>query len=264
MVELGAGSTVTPRNQSTRRAASTASDDVLREIDVTIERGELCAVLGPSGSGKSTLLHVIGALVRPTQGSVVVDGVELTTAGDDELARLRRERIGFVFQAFNLVPVLSVEEIVALPAQLAGVRPSAFRPRVERLLDEVGLAGLHRRRPAELSGGEQQRTAIARALVMQPSILLADEPTGNLDSDTGRRILDLFGRLHDEGQTLVVVTHDATVAKIAQRVLHLRDGRIARSSRLAGHGPDAATLVHRAVDAGLDAGLNDGRAAEGA
>ena len=199
--------------------------EALRGVSLSIPRGQLAAVVGPSGSGKSTLMHSLAGLDRPTSGDVVLDGVELTRLGDGALTLLRRRRIGFVFQFFNLLPMLSAEENVTLPLALGGVRPE--RGWVDELLGRVGLAARRRHRPTELSGGQQQRVAIARALVTRPAVLFADEPTGNLDSRTGGEILELLRELVDEaGQTTVIVTHEPRGAATADRVLVLADGRL--------------------------------------
>jgi len=200
--------------------------DALRGIDLTIRRGEFVSVIGPSGSGKSTFLNVIGALDQPTAGEVVLGGRSLARCSRTELARLRSETIGFVFQAFNLVPGMTVAENVALPAVLARRKPPEYRDDVARLLDLVDLANKAERLPGQLSGGEQQRVAIARALIMDPPILLADEPTGNLDSKAGEGIIELIEASHDAGRTIVLVTHDMRLASRAERVVHLRDGMI--------------------------------------
>jgi putative ABC transport system ATP-binding protein len=206
--------------------ADEARVDAVRGIDLTIEKGEFVAIVGPSGSGKSTLLNLIGALDQPTAGEVVLAGRPLARCTRAELARLRSTTLGFVFQAFNLVPGISAMENVALPAVLARRRPAEYRLDVEHLLDLVGLAEKADRLPGQLSGGEQQRVAFARALVMDPPILLADEPTGNLDSKAGEGIVDLLEASHDAGRTIVLVTHDLRLASRAQRVVHLRDGEI--------------------------------------
>jgi len=200
--------------------------DAVRGVDLAIGRGEFVAVIGPSGSGKSTLLNLMGALDRPTSGEVLLSGQPLSRCSRKELARVRGLTIGFVFQAFNLVPGISAWDNVALPAVLLRKRPAEYRDEVTRLLDLVGLSSKADRLPGQLSGGEQQRVAFARALVMDPPILLADEPTGNLDSKAGDAIVDLLDASHDAGRTIVLVTHDLRMASRAQRIVHLRDGEI--------------------------------------
>lgn len=197
---------------------------ILHPIDYVIDSGEFVAVVGPSGSGKSTLLGLLAGLDAPTTGQIVIDGIDITTLGEDALARLRGEKIGFVFQFFHLVPSLTAFENVMVPMEIAGRRDAARR--AERLLEEVGLIGRAHHYPSQLSGGEQQRVAIARALANDPPIVLADEPTGNLDSTTGRHIMELLVSVRrTRGSTLVLVTHDAELAAFADRRLVLRDGR---------------------------------------
>lgn len=200
--------------------------DAVRGISLTIGSGEFVAVIGPSGSGKSTVLNLIGALDQPTSGEVLLSGQSLASRSRKELARIRGVTVGFVFQAFNLVPGISVSENVALPAVLLRRRPAEYRDEVARLLDLVGLSSKADRLPGQLSGGEQQRVAFARALVMDPPILLADEPTGNLDTKAGQAIIDLLEASHNAGRTIVLVTHDMRLASQAQRIVHLRDGEI--------------------------------------
>jgi ABC-type lipoprotein export system ATPase subunit len=200
--------------------------DAVRGISLAIDRGEFVAVIGPSGSGKSTVLNLMGALDQPTDGEVLLSGRSLARCSRKELARIRGLTVGFVFQAFNLVPGISAAENVALPAVLFRKRPAEYREEVARLLDLVGLSAKADRLPGQLSGGEQQRVAFARALVMDPPILLADEPTGNLDTKAGEAILDLLEASHDAGRTIVLVTHDMRLASQAQRIVHLRDGEI--------------------------------------
>jgi putative ABC transport system ATP-binding protein len=200
----------------------------LRGVDIAVEEGEFVAIMGSSGSGKSTLLHILGGLDRPTEGSVAIHGRRYDNLGDRELTRLRGEVFGFVFQFFNLLPTLSASENVLLPALVAGENPSHHANRVDELLAVVGLTDRAAHRPSEMSGGEQQRVAIARALLRRPQVMLADEPTGNLDSTSGSMVLALLRRLVDEGQTVVMVTHDAGAAALADRILYFRDGQIVR------------------------------------
>ena len=197
---------------------------ILHPLDLTIMSGQFVAVLGPSGSGKSTLLGLVAGLDAPSTGAIVIDGVDITTLGEDALARLRGEKIGFVFQFFHLVPSLTAFENILVPMEIVGRRDAVARART--LLGEVGLADRSDHLPAHLSGGEQQRVAIARALSVDPRVVLADEPTGNLDSATGREIIDLLERLAAEhGSTIIVATHDADLAARAPRRLAMRDGR---------------------------------------
>jgi putative ABC transport system ATP-binding protein len=201
--------------------------EALRGVDLTIQRGEFVALVGPSGSGKSTVLNLIGGLDRATSGQVWIDGVELSATDERALTRHRRQHVGFVFQTFNLLPRLSAEENVALPLMFSGVPHEERLNRARALLQRVGLTHRLTHRPTQLSGGEQQRVAIARALVGQPALLLADEPTGNLDTTTGGEIMALLKELNRESDlTLLVVTHDPEVAAFADRVVSLRDGRV--------------------------------------
>jgi putative ABC transport system ATP-binding protein len=200
--------------------------EILHGVDIDVFAGEFVAIMGPSGSGKTTCLEILGALSRPSQGSYRFEGRPLEQLDDDSLADLRASRIGFVFQTFNLMPRMSAVRNAALPLLYAGVARREREERARVLLDRVGLGHRLGHRPAELSGGERQRVAIARALANQPRVILADEPTGNLDRATSREILELFGELHREGCTLVVVTHSHEVAASAQRVIRLCDGRI--------------------------------------
>jgi putative ABC transport system ATP-binding protein len=202
---------------------------VFDALTFQLSAGETVALLGASGSGKTTLLNLLAGIDAPDAGRVTIDGTDIHALGEPERTLFRRYHIGFVFQFFNLIPTLTVGENVALPMELVDREPDASRARTERLLDEVGLSGMADRYPETLSGGEQQRTAIARALSHQPRLLLADEPTGNLDGATGRVVLDLLVSLRkDEGATLVLVTHDPEVAAVADRRIHLLDGRIDR------------------------------------
>ena len=195
-------------------------------VTLEVRRGEFVAVMGPSGSGKSTLLNILAGLERPTRGEVVVDGAELGGLDEVALARYRREKVGMIFQAFNLLPRYRVLENVAMPLVFAGVPRERRLARARTILGRLGMAPRAEHRPSQLSGGELQRTAIARALVTEPSLLLADEPTGNLDSANGESLLALLAELHARGQTIVLVTHDAGIASRAQRIVRMRDGRI--------------------------------------
>jgi putative ABC transport system ATP-binding protein len=207
-----------------------AAVDALRGVSVDFPRGELTGIVGPSGSGKSTLMHILAGLDRPTEGSVRIDGTEITTLDDKHLTELRRDKLGFVFQFFNLVPVLSAEENIALPVRIAG--RDVDREWLDGLLRTVDLTDRRSHRPSELSGGQQQRVAIARALMSRPAVVFADEPTGNLDSKSGADVLDLLRKSVDEfGQTVVMVTHDPRVASYADRVVVLADGEIVHDGR---------------------------------
>ena len=201
--------------------------DALRGVSLEVARGKLTTVMGPSGSGKSTLMHILAGLDRPTAGTVTIDGNEITALGDTELTKLRRTHIGFIFQFFNLLPMLSAEENITLPLTIAGEKVQ--REWVEQLLESVGLKDRRKHRPSELSGGQQQRVAIARALVSKPTVVFADEPTGNLDSKTAGEILELLRvAVESTGQTTVMVTHEARSAAIADRILFLADGNIVK------------------------------------
>ena len=214
----------------------------LRGVSLEFPDGEFAAIMGPSGSGKSTLLHLLGALDKPSSGRVIVGGTDLSGLSDRKLTLLRRERMGFVFQFFNLIPTLSAEENILLPALIAGEKAGKYSGRLDELLDLVGLSARRTHRPDELSGGEQQRVAIARALVRNPDIILADEPTGNLDSTTGAGVLDLLkesaGRYD---QTILMVTHDPRAAAFADRVVFLSDGRVVDEAR----DPDPEGILER-------------------
>jgi putative ABC transport system ATP-binding protein len=199
----------------------------LRNVSLDVGRGRLTAVMGPSGSGKSTLMHTLAGLDRPTRGEVYIDGIDITKLNDTELTKLRREHVGFIFQFFNLLPMLTAEENITLPLSIAGEKPD--RTWLDELVHRVGLADRLHHRPSELSGGQQQRVAIARALVSRPSVVFADEPTGNLDSGTSREILAILREaVEGYNQTTVMVTHDANAAAIADRVFFLVDGEIVR------------------------------------
>jgi putative ABC transport system ATP-binding protein len=233
-----AGSTeavVSARDITRRYGEGDTAVDALRGVSLDVPRGQLTAVMGPSGSGKSTLMHILAGLDRPTTGEVTIAGTGLSKLNDTELTKLRREHIGFVFQFFNLLPMLDAEENIVLPLSIAGEKPE--KGWIDELLKEVGLADRRKHRPSELSGGQQQRVAIGRALVNKPTIIFADEPTGNLDSKTSGEILELLERsVRQLGQTIVMVTHDSRAAAIADRVLFLGDGLIVReASELSSH-----------------------------
>jgi putative ABC transport system ATP-binding protein len=219
------GAVVSASDVTRRYGQGEAAVDALRGVSLEVKQGELVAVMGPSGSGKSTLMHILAGLDKPTAGEVHVDGELITTMGDTELTKLRRRSIGFVFQFFNLLPMLDAEENVVLPLSIAGEKPD--KQWLDELLTKTGLQTRRKHRPAELSGGQQQRVAIARALVSRPAIVFADEPTGNLDSKTSGEILKLMRDSVDTlGQTTVMVTHESRAAAIADRVLFLADGLI--------------------------------------
>jgi putative ABC transport system ATP-binding protein len=203
----------------------------LRGASIQIERGEYVAIMGPSGSGKSTLMNLIGCLDTPSKGSYLLNGKQVSQMNDNELARIRNEEIGFVFQTFNLLPRASALHNVELPLVYAGIPAKDRQIRAKAALEKVELSERMNHRPNELSGGQRQRVAIARALVNNPSILLADEPTGNLDSKTGNEIMALFDRLHDAGNTIILVTHEADIAAYARRAIHLRDGQVEKDVR---------------------------------
>jgi putative ABC transport system ATP-binding protein len=205
----------------------------LRGVSMEIERGEYVAIMGPSGSGKSTLMNLIGCLDTPSKGSYLLNSKQVSQMNDNELAQIRNEEIGFVFQTFNLLPRASALQNVELPLIYGGVAARERHERAKLALDKVELTSRMTHRPNELSGGQRQRVAIARALVNNPSILLADEPTGNLDSKTGAEIMALFSRLHESGNTIVLVTHEADIAAFAHRTIHLRDGQIEKDIKQA-------------------------------
>jgi putative ABC transport system ATP-binding protein len=196
-------------------------------VSLTVEEGEFVSIMGPSGSGKSTLMHILGCLDQVTRGRYLLDGIDVSTLDDDELAEVRNEKLGFVFQAYNLIPVLTARENVEFVMQIQGVAAATRRARSMAILEEVGLRGLHERRPAQLSGGQQQRVAVARAIVSRPALVLADEPTANLDSVTAEHLMDLFVELNQRhGSTFVIATHDSRVMAHARRLIRMQDGRI--------------------------------------
>jgi putative ABC transport system ATP-binding protein len=216
---------VTATEVHRRYGEGDAAVDALEGVNVSFERGRFSAIMGPSGSGKSTLMHILAGLDRPTSGSVQLDGAEITELDDGDLTKLRRDKLGFIFQFFNLIPVLTAEENVTLPLAIAGAKPD--KEWIERLIETVGLADRRTHRPSELSGGQQQRVAVARALASHPAVVFADEPTGNLDSKASGEVLDLLRQAVDEfGQTVVMVTHDPDAASHADRLLVLRDGKV--------------------------------------
>jgi len=208
--------------------------EALRGVSLTVERNEFVAIMGPSGSGKSTLMNLIGCLDTPTSGTYRLNGKVVSAMSEDELAFVRNHEIGFVFQVFNLLPRATALHNVELPLIYAGARKAERLEKARRALERVEMKARMTHKPAELSGGERQRVAVARALVNEPSLLLADEPTGNLDSRTGREILNLFHRIHEQGTTIIMVTHDREVAAQAQRIIHIRDGQIEKDERIGG------------------------------
>jgi ABC-type lipoprotein export system ATPase subunit len=234
MIETSAGPVLRASVLRKEYGSGTTLVRAVDTVDLEVAAGETVAIMGPSGCGKSTLLHLLGGLDRPTSGSIQLAGQRLDQLSERALARLRRTAIGFVFQAFHLMDELSAVENVELPALLAGRPPRAARSRATELLDRVGLADRARFLPAALSGGQRQRVAIARALVSDPLVVLADEPTGNLDSEATIEVLRLFDSLHETGQTLVIVTHDARIAATADRLITMRDGALIDETRLTG------------------------------
>ena len=235
------GLAVSARDVTKRYGSGGAAVDALRGVSVDFPKGQFAAVMGPSGSGKSTLMNILAGLDAPTSGSVAIDGTEITTLKDKQLTMLRREKVGFVFQFFNLLPMLTAEENLELPMAIAG--RSIDREWEQSLVSAVGLGDRRRHRPSELSGGEQQRVALARGLISRPAVLFADEPTGNLDSSTSDEMLGLLRRSVDSyGQTVVMVTHDGRAAAFADRVLFLRDGEIVED-----HGHLEADAVYDVV-----------------
>jgi putative ABC transport system ATP-binding protein len=238
------GAIVSGQELHRRFGEGQAAVDALRGVSIDFPKGEMTGIVGPSGSGKSTLLHILAGLDRATSGSVWIDGTEITHLDDDDLTQLRRDKLGFVFQFFNLVPVLNAEENVSLPVKIAG--EEIDRAWLDTLLETVGLTDRRSHRPSELSGGQQQRVAIARALMTRPAVVFADEPTGNLDSKSGSDVLDLLRRSVDEfQQTVVMVTHDPRVATYADRVVVLADGQIVRDGKVSS--PDEVLALMKDV-----------------
>ena len=240
------GAVVVARDVTRRYGQGDTAVDALRGVSVAIPKGQFTAVMGPSGSGKSTLMHILAGLDRPTEGSVTIEGNEITKMGDQQLTLLRRDHIGFIFQFFNLLPMLTAFENIMLPLRIAGRVPESGW--VDEVIERVGLADRRRHRPAELSGGQQQRVAIARGLVTRPTVMFADEPTGNLDSHTGEEILALLRETVDNfGQTTVMVTHEARAASMADRILFLADGLIVRDQGRSS--PDDVLMAMKEVSA---------------
>ncbi len=200
--------------------------NALRGVSFHIDKGQFVAIMGPSGSGKSTLMHIIGCLDHPSEGSFIMDGEDISKVNDNKLAEIRNKKIGFVFQQFNLLNRVNILNNVEVPLIYAGVNSKKRKNLVKQVLENVGLSNRLKHRPNEISGGEKQRAAIARALVNNPLIILADEPTGNLDTKNGEEIMGIFNKLHQEGHTIIMVTHELEIAKYAQRIIHLRDGLI--------------------------------------
>ena len=230
----GAAVSISFRGVSKRYQQGGRDVVALQDVDLDVAAGEFLSVTGPSGSGKSTLLHLAGGLDLPSDGDVTISGKSTRGMSDDELTELRRQRVGFVFQFFNLLPTLTIEENVALPRLIAGARLSTLDDEIEHLMDRVGLIRRREHRPGELSGGEMQRAALARALIVDPDIVLADEPTGNLDSANGAEVLDLLRALVDDGErprTVVMVTHDSEAAARADRQIEIHDGRVVVPAR---------------------------------
>jgi putative ABC transport system ATP-binding protein len=237
----GSGPIVTATDLRRRYGEGEAAVDALAGVSTRFERGRFAAIMGPSGSGKSTLMHLLAGLDRPTGGSVVVDGVELAGLDDTKLTRLRRDKLGFVFQFFNLLPVLTAEENIRLPLSIAGRKPDPQW--LDELIEVVGLGDRRTHRPAELSGGQQQRVAVARALISKPAVVFADEPTGNLDSKASEEVLSLLRDSVDRlGQTVIMVTHEAHAAAFSDRLVVLRDGKVAHDG-VAGNEGDVLELM---------------------
>ena len=216
----------------------------LKNIDIEIYPGEFVAIMGPSGSGKSTLMHILGCLDTPTKGKYFIDDTEVSLMHKNQLAKIRNQKVGFVFQTFNLLPHLNVLKNVELPLLYSGLKSKQRTQKAKEILKGVGLEDRMDHKPSELSGGQRQRVAIARAVVTKPTIILADEPTGNLDSQSGNDVLAIFKELHNEGNTIILVTHDTQIAKIAQRIIYIRDGEVAINPPIQGGvGGDSGNLT---------------------
>lgn len=226
------------------KAYRTDGDEMLalRGVDFGVERGEFVAIMGPSGCGKSTLLHLLGGLDRPTSGEIEIEGKRVDRLSESAWAVIRRKQVGYMFQSFNLIANLSAADNIELPALMAGVSSAEARKRRKALSEELGIAGQIGHAPARMSGGQQQRVALARALINQPEVLLADEPTGNLDSQSTREVIAMLRRRNEQGQTIVLVTHDANVASAADRVVRMRDGLVIGESRLEERAPSSDFL----------------------
>jgi len=222
------------KNASKKYRQGAQEVHALRDVTLSIKKGEFLAVMGASGSGKSTLLNLIGGLDQPSSGEIFIDGIALHGISDYELTLIRRRRVGFIFQFFNLLPILTAVENVSLPLLLEGTPYSEVKPRAVKLLEQVGLGSRTEHRPEQLSGGEMQRVAISRALISNPAVILADEPTGNLDSHTGEQIFMLLKNLHDQGQTIVMVTHDPRAAAYGSRIITLKDGALSEDISIGG------------------------------
>ncbi|MBO8170177.1 MAG: ABC transporter ATP-binding protein [Thermoanaerobacteraceae bacterium] len=206
----------------------------LDDVSLNVEKGEFVAIIGPSGSGKSTLMNILGCLDSPSEGDYIFDGKNVSKLTDNEMAEIRNKNIGFVFQNFNLLPKLTALENVELPLIYAGQKPSRYKKKAMELLNAVGLSGRIHHKPTELSGGQQQRVAIARALATDPSIILADEPTGNLDTKSGVEIMNIFQRLNEQGKTIIIITHDPSIAGYCKRMVHIQDGKIIKDEKVEG------------------------------
>ena len=224
------GNVIVTKNISKTYGIGDIQVHALKNVSVTIKRGDYIAISGPSGSGKSTFMNILGCLDTPTSGKIFIEGADVSTLKDNQLAKIRREKIGFIFQKYNLIPTLNALENVALSMSFAGVKTKIRLERSEKLLDLVHLSKRMLHKPSELSGGEQQRVAIARALANDPSTILADEPTGNVDTKSGNNIMDILEDINHKGETIIVVTHDPAIAKSARRVLKIQDGIVSEEN----------------------------------